>query len=113
MANLKTKDISADEILNILNKHQDTLKKYKVKKIGLFGSYVRSDQKKKSDIDLLIEFDRAAFDSNFTGYSDNFDNLSSFLKKILGRKIDLITDQMISPYIKPYVLKEVRYLERS
>jgi len=46
-----------EEILRILKEHKDELvKKYKVKEIGLFGSYVRRENKEKSDVDVLVEF---------------------------------------------------------
>ena len=107
----KQKKLTSEEIIGILKKHSDILQKHKVTKIGLFGSYAKGGQKRKSDIDFLVEFDYAAFDKNFTGYSENYDALSASLKRLLGRKIDLVSDDMISPYIKPYVLKEVRYIE--
>jgi len=46
-----------DEIKNILAQHKEELRqKYKVKEIGIFGSYVRGEQKRKSDVDILVEF---------------------------------------------------------
>jgi len=46
-----------EEIKKILRQHKTELKeKYGVKEIGIFGSYVRGEQKKKSDIDILVEF---------------------------------------------------------
>jgi hypothetical protein len=107
------KSITAKEIMSLLEKHSDTLRDYKVKRIGLFGSHVRGKQKKTSDIDLIVEFDHSEFDSNYTGYFDNYEGLLSFLRKMLNRKIDLLTNDMISPHIKPYVLKEVEYIETS
>lgn len=99
--------------MDTLKEHSDILRKYKVKRIGLFGSYVRGEQKWRSDIDLLVEFDDTAFDSNFNGYFDNYMGLLFSLEEIFGKKIDLLTIEAISPYIKPYVLKEVEYLETS
>ncbi len=107
----KQKNLMSAEIISILKKHADILQKHKVTKIGLFGSYIKDRQKINSDIDLLVEFDDAAFDKNFTGYSQNYDALSTSLKKLFGREVDLVSDDMISPYIKPYVLKEVKYIE--
>ncbi|MFH1564067.1 MAG: nucleotidyltransferase domain-containing protein [Nitrospirota bacterium] len=102
----------SDKILDILKGNKEILKKYKVKKIGLFGSYLHGEQKNRSDIDLIVEFNEMAFDKNFTGYANNFDSLLSFLKKNLKKKkIDLLTNEMLSPYIRPYVLREVRYIE--
>ncbi len=51
------KDLTDKKIMNLLKKHDDVLKKYKVKRIGLFGSYVRGEQKRHSDIDFLVEFE--------------------------------------------------------
>jgi len=96
--------------MDALRNHPEFVRKYKVKRIGLFGSYLRGEQKKDSDIDILIEFDENAFDSNFTGYFDNYMELKAFLEKILDKKIDLLTVEMISPYIQPNILKEVDYV---
>jgi predicted nucleotidyltransferase len=81
------------------------LRKLGVKKIGLFGSFVRGDQDPASDIDLLVEFDtgRKTFDS--------FMELSFFLEKILQHRIEVVTSESLSPYIGPYILKEVEYVD--
>jgi len=57
------KSLTYNEIMRILKEHSDILKKYKVRKIGLFGSYVRGAQKKRSDIDFLVEFEEPTFDN--------------------------------------------------
>jgi len=85
------KEFTGKEILDILREHQDSLKKYNVKKIGLFGSYSTGEQKRKSDIDLLVEFDMTAFDENFKGLFDSFMDLSSYLEKLFGKKVDILT----------------------
>ena len=105
------KILTRREILDALQEQRKVLRKYKVKKIGLFGSYAREDQTGHSDIDLLVEFDDTAFDDNYSGYSDNYRELSNFLKRILSKKVDLVTMEMISPYIKPYALREATFLE--
>jgi len=54
----KTKEVlTKDEIFDALKKHRDILLKYKVKEIGLFGSFVRGEQGGKSDIDLFADFE--------------------------------------------------------
>ena len=103
--------IDKEFINKTILEHKDLLDKYKVKSIALFGSYVREEQKEDSDIDLLVEFDLLRFGHNFHGYSDNFDEFKNFLRQILGRNIDLITEDMISPFIRPYIQKEIIYLE--
>jgi len=72
-----------------------------VKNIGLFGSFARGDQTSLSDIDLLVEF----LPENHT--FDNFMELIFFLEELLGRKVELVTPEALSPYIGPHILKEV------
>jgi len=95
--------LSSKEILNILKKNESLLKKYHVKKIGLFGSYARNDSKKKSDIDLLVDFEEKTF--------DNFIELAFELEKLFDKKVDLLTEKGISPYILPYIRNEVQWYE--
>ncbi len=90
-------------IFHMLKNHRKDLKQFQVKKIGLFGSYLRNKQNKKSDIDFLVELKHADF--------NNFMELSFFLEKLFGRKVDLVTQGSLSPYIKPYVAKEVAWYE--
>jgi predicted nucleotidyltransferase len=97
------KRLTDQEIMSLLKKHADVLKKYKVKRIGLFGSYVRGEQKRHSDIDFLVEFEEASF--------DNFMELAFSLEDMFRKKVELITNGNLSPYIQPYVEKEVRWYE--
>lgn len=98
-----------EDIKKILVENKEILKKYNVKSIALFGSYVREEQREDSDIDLLVEFERDAFGKDFDGYTDNYENLKSFLENTLDKTVELLTNEIISPYIKPYVLKEAEY----
>lgn len=100
--------LTSKEILDILREHQDTLRKYKVKKIGLFGSYIKGEQKRKSDIDLLVEFDMTAFDENFRGLFDNFMDLSSYLEKLFGKKVDILTPVSIESIRIKEVSEEIK-----
>lgn len=79
------------------------LKKYKVKRASLFGSYARGEQKKNSDIDILIEPPK--------GIGLEFVGIALDLEKALKRKVDLVTYKGISPYLKKYILDdEVRII---
>jgi len=109
----ETKVLTSRQIMEVLRENTQVLKRFRVKKIGLFGSCVRGEQRKKSDIDVLVEFDKSTFDRNLTGYSDNYDGLLEELKQILGGRVDLVTQDMISPFIKPYVEKDIEYLETT
>lgn len=105
------KKLTDKAILKDLEKNKKLLIKYSVKKIGLFGSFARGDQKKNSDIDFLVEFELSKFGKNFNGLYEAFMGLSNYLEGHFKRKIELITDGSLSPYIKPYVEKEVVWYE--
>jgi uncharacterized protein len=94
-----------EEILRALTENRNDIKNYGAKRIGLFGSFVRGEQKESSDIDLLVEF--AERKKNY----DNFIDLAFFLEALLGRKVDLMTEESLSPYIRPYILKETEYVQ--
>lgn len=84
---------------------EQELKKYPnkeyVKKIALFGSFVRGEAKIDSDIDLLVTFDAAAPVGFF-----EFVRLQQFLESRLGRKVDLVTEQGLSPYFRDSVIRQ-------
>ncbi|MEW5937576.1 MAG: nucleotidyltransferase family protein, partial [Candidatus Thermoplasmatota archaeon] len=80
------------DVIETLKKHEKEIKdRFGVKKIGLFGSCARGDQDEDSDVDLIVEFDPPAFGKDFEGLYDAFINLSSYLEKLLGRKVDILT----------------------
>jgi len=97
------KTYSSKEILDILKSHRDLLKKYRVKKIGLFGSTLHNENKNKSDIDLLVEFEEKTF--------DNFIELAFELENLFDHKVDLLTEKGISPYILPYIQNNIQWYE--
>jgi predicted nucleotidyltransferase len=96
---IKTKQ----DILNVLDQNQSNLKALGVRRIGIFGSFVRGEQRPESDIDMLVEFQpgRKTF--------DGFMELSFFLEEILQHRIELVTVESLSPYLGPHILKEVEY----
>jgi len=79
------------------------LKKYKVNRLGVFGSYVRGDQHKGSDLDVLIDYEDAP--SLIT-----LIELEYYLSEIVGVKVDLITNKGIKPQLKDSIIKEVVYI---
>lgn len=93
-----------EEIKNILTVHKDELKhKYKVKDMGIFGSYIKGKQRKKSDIDILVEF------SEPIGLFE-FMDLEDYLANLIGIKVDLVSKKALKPRIGANILKEVVYL---
>ncbi|MEW6069404.1 MAG: nucleotidyltransferase family protein [Candidatus Thermoplasmatota archaeon] len=93
------------EIINKLANNVGTIGKFGVRRIGLFGSVAKGEIKPGSDIDIIVEFEEGK--ENFK----NLINLYFFLSDLLGSKIDLVTPESLSPYIAPYILKEVEYIE--
>ena len=93
-----------EEALSVIKKEQQGIKAFGVKKIGLFGSFVRGEQHSDSDIDLLVEFE--PHKKNFR----NFIKLSFLLEDVLNRRVELVTIESLSPYIRPYIMKEVEYV---
>jgi len=94
-----------EEILQALISHKEEIKQFAIKRIGLFGSYVRGEQNQESDVDILVEF--LPGQKNFK----NFIQLAYYLEELLGRRVELVTSESLSPYLKPYILKEVEYVK--
>lgn len=99
-------DKSADKIKRTLKKHESELReKYGIKEVGVFGSYMSGEQKKGSDIDILVEF-----------YPDSkmglitFVELEEHLSDLLGIKVDLVMKSALKPRIGKHILKEVVYI---
>lgn len=76
-------------------------RRYGVRSIEIFGSYVRGEQRKKSDLDLLVEFDAARPVSLF-----EFVALEQFLSDALGVKVDLVEKTAIKPAFRKRILAE-------
>lgn len=93
-----------DEIRDTLKKHkEEVIRDYKVKELGIFGSVVRGEQGKRSDIDILVE------------YSELPDllkliELERLLQRILRKKVDLVEKSGIRPELRDRILNEVVYI---
>ncbi|MFN8673080.1 MAG: nucleotidyltransferase family protein [Candidatus Sericytochromatia bacterium] len=97
-------NLNKEKIFELLYKNKDYILNCGTKKLGLFGSYVRNEQHKKSDIDLLIEFE-----PNKKNY-DNFINLAYYIEDLFNTKVELVTTESLNPNIKKYIDKEVEYV---
>ncbi|MBI5789700.1 MAG: nucleotidyltransferase domain-containing protein [Candidatus Schekmanbacteria bacterium] len=90
--------------------NKDKISQFGVKRLGLFGLFglfVRDEQNKGSDVDIMVEF------SYGKKNIDNFMNLVFFLEDTLKRKVDLLTKEALSPSMRKYVLSEVQFIEIS
>jgi predicted nucleotidyltransferase len=72
--------------------------------IGIFGSFARNEQSGASDLDILVKFAPEAHSF------DNFMDLSFLLEEIMGRKVDVLTEESLSPFIGPHILQEVEHV---
>lgn len=89
--------------MKLLKQHEEVLSgRFKVKSIGLFGSFMRGEQRKGSDIDLLVEFEETV--SMF-----EFIRLEDYLTEILGHKVDLVLKSGLKPGLGERILAEVAY----
>ncbi|MGD0092458.1 MAG: nucleotidyltransferase family protein [Planctomycetota bacterium] len=93
-----------DDILRVIQELSDQLRALGVKRLGLFGSFVRGEQTPASDVDMIVEFE--AGQKNF----DRFMGVAFLLEDTLLRRVDLLTLESLDPYIGPYILKEVEYV---
>ena len=75
--------------------------KFGVETIGVFGSYSRGEQTKKSDVDVLVMFSEEVHIGFF-----RFLDLEEFLSKKLGVKVDLVTENALKPMLKDRILNE-------
>ena len=91
-----------DILIKLKNLKEEIKTNYKVKTIGLFGSYVNNKQTDTSDIDLLVEFEDDADLFHFIG-------LSRYLEEIFNTKVDVISKPSLKEELKQHILEEVIY----
>ena len=89
------------QIQNILASSKPELRKrYKVRELSIFGSYSRGEQKKKSDVDILVRFNPNATLFDFVG-------LGNYLEEKLKLKVDVVSENGIRPELKSSIVKDV------
>jgi predicted nucleotidyltransferase len=94
-----------NKIMEKLKKHLPEIKtRFKVKEIGIFGSQIRNESKRKSDVDILVEFEEGG--ETF----DNYMDLKFFLEDIFQTKVDLVIKDTLREEIKEDILSEVKYV---
>ena len=94
------KQIKIENLIKKLKEHQKELeKKFGIIEIKVFGSYIKNKQTSKSDLDIIVEFKETP------GFI-KFMKVEEYLSKLLGVKVDLLTREGISPYIRKYIEKE-------
>lgn len=94
--------LNAKNIIKKIEEKKQSIKKFGVKKIGLFGSFAKKKQHKKSDVDILVTFENPTFDA----YMD----LKFMLERLFGRKVDLTIEKDLRPEFKN-IKEETKYVK--
>lgn len=95
---------SLDAVKRCLTGQKSLLKnKYKISKVGIFGSYVRGEQRNESDVDVLVDYDEAP---SLIALIE----VENMLSDLLGMKVDLVTSKGLKPQLRQHILNEVIYL---
>jgi predicted nucleotidyltransferase len=94
---------SRNDIIKLLEEKRDTIKKFGVTELGVFGSFARNEQNEESDVDVLVELKTKTFDA----YMD----LLFFLEDLFGRKVDLVMKGTVKSVIKDRVFAETIYVQ--
>jgi len=101
---MKSEAVTCEGILGILSELADEIRtRFNVRRLGLFGSYVHGSASRKSDLDILVEFDEPTF--------DNYMDLKFFLEELFQEGVDLVMADTLKRSIKPHILSEVVYAE--
>ena len=92
--------MNRDEVLDALRTHKPTLaERFGVSGLVLFGSFARDQGTDRSDIDILVRFDRPATSRSYFG-------VQFYIEDLLGRRVDLVTEKALRPELRPYVERE-------
>jgi predicted nucleotidyltransferase len=94
---------TAERILDFLASQRIMLKSMGVKHIGLFGSYVRDEQRANSDLDFLVQLEPFTFQT--------WMDLWNFLEDTFQIPVDLVPEKDLRAELRPHVLSEVRYVQ--
>jgi predicted nucleotidyltransferase len=92
------------ELIDLLVYNQAQIKSFGVKRLGVFGSFVRDEVNDNSDVDLFIDF------SLEYKSLKNFVSLYNYMKNILGREVEIVTPQSLNKFIGKYIIQEVEYV---
>lgn len=93
----------AEAVLEVLRPVRGELEqRFTVRRLGVFGSWMRGEAGPTSDVDVLVELERPTF--------DHYMDLKFRLEEILGREVDLVLADTLKPRLRPVIEREVRYV---
>ncbi len=91
-------------VFALIRQHRAQIRRLGVRRLGLFGSFATGQPSPESDIDLLVEFHQGC--KSF----DAFLELATLLEACLGRKVELVTPEALSPHLGPHILRQVEHV---
>lgn len=97
--------ITKEQIIKTITSTKPELQRFGIRNIGLFGSYLRDEQTKTSDIDILIDFEPDK--ENYDNYMAVYDIIE---RLFLNERVEIVTKNGLSPYIGPRIVNEVLYV---
>jgi predicted nucleotidyltransferase len=89
---------TVEEIMEKLERHQDDIRAFGVRRLGIIGSYAKGDAKPGSDMDFLVEFDKKKF--------DNYMDLKFFLEDLFGSRVDLVIAAAVKQRLRKPIFQE-------
>ena len=92
---------SREEILDVIRRNREAIKRFGVRRIGLFGSAARNEATSSSDLDFIVEFEKKTF--------DNYMGLKFFLEDLFDCKVDLVMPHTIKHALKETILRQTVY----
>jgi len=93
-----------EELIARMIRHETKIMSHGVKKLGIFGSFVKNRMSEQSDVDFFVDFEPAH--KTF----QNFMQLADLLEDITGRHIELVTPQSLNKFTGKYILQEIEYV---
>jgi len=96
----QNKEIDSKTIIKEIEENSEDIRKFGVEKIGLFGSFLNRDNKRKNDVDIIVSFDEVSF--------KKYIRLKFLLEKLFRKKVDLVIEKNLRSELN-YVKKEIEY----
>jgi hypothetical protein len=94
--------VNREDVVTVLKSNRTAIRRYGVKSLALFGSAARNRLHKRSDVDILVQFNQPTW-ANYIG-------LKFYLEDLLGREVDLVTPKGLKPAVRPSVERDLLYV---
>ena len=92
------------ELIAAIRSHGGQVQAFGVRRLGIFGSFVKDEADEQSDVDFFIEFD-----PQFKTLK-NFVGLANYLQQLLGRRVEIVTPQSLNKFTGKYITQQVEYV---